>query len=80
MIVFRRRLAETGAMRRHTVGIVETDQPVAVRVMQRKAVPQTMRTFRRYFRAPDLEFQPISLVEQVDAAIEGKQEFKRVLV
>jgi hypothetical protein len=32
------RLAKTRALRRHTVGIVKTDEPVAVRIMQRERI------------------------------------------
>jgi anti-sigma-K factor RskA len=60
--------------------VVESDQPVAARIMQGEGVAQTVRTFRRWLASLDLEFQPVALFQVMDAAIEPKQEFKRVLV
>ena len=58
MIVLHARPAKARALRRHPVGIVEADQPIAVRAVQRERVAQSMRAFRRRLAPLDLEFQP----------------------
>ena len=64
----------------HAVGIVETDQPRSVRIVQGEGVAQSMGTLRRRLHAPDLEFEPIALFEMMHAAIERQQKFERVFV
>jgi hypothetical protein len=39
-----------------------------------------MRPLSRRIDASDLEFQPVALFEIVNTAIEGEQEFKRVIL
>jgi hypothetical protein len=56
--------------------IVEPQQPVAVRVVQSEGVAQTVGAFRRWLTPLDLELQPITLFEVVDAAIKPQQELK----
>jgi hypothetical protein len=62
------------------MGIIEPHEPPSVWVMQGQSVAQPMRPLRRWLGAFELEFQPIALVEVVDAAIKRQQEFKCMLV
>ena len=45
MIVLRAGLLKARAVRRHRVGIVEADQPVATRIVQRERIAQSVRPF-----------------------------------
>ena len=80
MIVLRARLSETRAMRCHAVGIVKADQPIAVRIVQRERIAQSVRPFRRRLRPPGLEFQPVALLEVMNAAIKPQQEVECMFV
>jgi hypothetical protein len=80
VVMLRHRFSKAGATWRHAVGIVEADQPVAVRIMQRKRIAQPMRPFWRRFGALDPEFQPIALFEVMNTAVEVEQEFQCVFV
>lgn len=78
VIVRDARLAEARAARRHAMRVVETDQPVALRVVQRQGISQAVRAFRRWVRSPDFEFYPIASLELVNTSIEAQQELERV--
>ena len=60
--------------------IVETNEPFTIRIMQRERVAQTVWPFRRGVGARNLEFQPVSLIEIVDAAIEREQKCEGMLI
>jgi hypothetical protein len=62
------------------VRIVEPDQAVAVRVVERQCVTQPIRPFGRRLCPFELEFHPITLRKKVDAPVEAQQEFQCVLV
>jgi len=72
--------AKPRAVRQHSVGIVETNQPIAVRIVQRERVAQPMRTFLRRHDPLDLEFQPVAVFEMMNAAIKRQQKLQCVLV
>jgi hypothetical protein len=76
MIVLDARSAKARTQRTDSVGVVEPDKPLAVGVMQGECVAQPVWSPGRRRHALDLEFQPITLFEMVDAAIEPE----RVLV
>jgi hypothetical protein len=76
MIVCGARFAEPRAEGWHPMGIVEPNQAGAGRIVQRKRIAKTMRPFRCRRCPPDFEFQPIALVEMMNATIERKQEFE----
>lgn len=61
------------------MGIVEPDQPGAIRGMQREGVGETMWPLRRYLHSFDLKGEPIPLLQVVNAAIEVQQELEGVL-
>ena len=80
MIMLRARLSETRALRRHAVSIVKADQAIAVRIVQRERIAQSVRPFRRQLRPPGLEFQPITLSEVMNSAIKPQQEVECMFV
>jgi hypothetical protein len=80
MIMLRARLSETRALRRHAVSIVKTGQPIAIGIVQRERIAQSVRPFRRRLRPPGLEFQPITLLEVMNAAIEPQQKVECLFV
>jgi hypothetical protein len=78
-VVMRRRArAQARSQRRDSVGIVETDQPGALRIMQGEGVAQPVRSLRGRGRAPDLELEPVSALEMMNAPVERQQENARV--
>ena len=58
------------------MGVVESHQPPALAIMQGERVTQTVRPLRCWRCAFDLEFQPMSLPEMMDAAVKAQQEFQ----
>lgn len=80
VIVLSARPVEPRALRQHPVGIVEADQPIAVRVVQRERIAHSVRTFWRRRNPFDLELQPIALFEMMNASIKGQQNLKCVLI
>lgn len=80
MIVLSGALLEPRTLRRNAVGIVEADQPHALRIMQCERITEAMRSLWRRIGALDLELEPVALFEVVNAAIECQQIFKRVFV
>ena len=74
------RFAESRALWWDAVCIVEADQTVTLGIVQCQGVPEPVRPLRHWFRAPDIEFHPKAPVEVMDPAVEGHEEFQRVLV
>jgi hypothetical protein len=62
------------------VGIVKTDQALPVRVVERERITQAVRPLSGRLAAPDLEFQPVALIEPMSAAVKGEQELERMLI
>ena len=54
--------------------IVKAGEPIAIRVVQRERVARSMWPFRCRDRPFDLEFEPITLFEVMDAAVKRQQE------
>jgi hypothetical protein len=67
-------------LRRHTVRIVKSDQPLAVRVMQCERIAQPMWPLCRRLDPFDLKFQPIPLFEVVNQSVKPEQKFQCVFV
>ena len=61
------------------MGVVEPDQPLAVRRMQRERIRQAVRSLLGRRDALDLELEPVALLEMMDAAIEGQQKLDPVI-
>ena len=59
--------------------IVEADEPLAIRCMQRERVGQAMRPLPRRVDASDRETDPIPAFEMMNVAIEGQEELKTVI-
>ena len=76
MIVFWR----TGLKARSSVGIVEPKQAISLRVVQRKGVAQSVAPFRRRRNAGNLELNPITAFEMVNATVECQKKFESVFV
>nr|WP_294505857.1 hypothetical protein [uncultured Rhodopila sp.] len=62
------------------MSIVEAHQPAALGVMQGEGIAQAVRPLGGCCAALDLEFEPVSLFEMVNAAIKRQQELKGVFV
>jgi hypothetical protein len=60
--------------------IVKSDQPPAVRIVQRERIAQAVGPLRRRCDLPDLEFQPIALFEMMNTPVERQEIFEGVLV
>ena len=67
---------EPRALGRNVVRIVESDQSRPIRRMKRERVGQAMRSVRRRIDAHDFEFEPVALLEMMDAPIECEQELQ----
>jgi hypothetical protein len=61
------------------MGVIEADQPRAIRSMQRERVRQSVRALLDVVGALDLELDPIAFFEMMDASIEGQQELKPII-
>ncbi|NNM73435.1 hypothetical protein HJG44_13690 [Enterovirga sp. DB1703] len=61
---------------RHGMSVVEAENALAGRLVERERVPQPMGSLPTRRRADDLEFQPVSLLQPMNAAIEVEQEFQ----
>jgi hypothetical protein len=75
-----RALLKPRAHGRDAVRIVKADQALSVRVVERQRIAQAVRPFRRRLTAPDLEFQPIALIEPVGAAVKGEKKLERMFI
>jgi hypothetical protein len=75
MVVRHTWLPKARIWRIHRMGVVEAHDPVAVGIVQRQRIAKPMRARWRLLTTPDFEFQPIALLQMVDAAIEREQEF-----
>ena len=62
------------------MGVIETNKPVSIGIVQGEGVAQAVGTLRRRLHAADLEFQPVAFFEMVHASIERQQKFERVFV
>ena len=62
------------------MGVVETDQPGAVRTVQRERIVQAVRSRWARLDAPDLELDPVAPFKMMDSSVERQQELKVVLV
>jgi hypothetical protein len=60
--------------------VVESEQPRTVRRMQRECVRQAVWSRLGRFNALDLKLEPISLLEMMDAPIEGQEKFEPMFV
>lgn len=69
-------LAEFRSGRWDTVGIVEAQEPGAIRCMERERIGQPMRTFPGRGNVLDLELDPKAALEDVFAAVEGQEKFQ----
>jgi hypothetical protein len=78
VIARRRRPPEAGTPGRNAVGVVEADQPRAVRRVQRERVGQAVRSLPGRLDALDLELDPVALFEVVDARVESQQKLEGV--
>ena len=58
------------------MGIVESQQPPAVRTVQRERVGQAMRPGLRCGHLPDRELHPAAALEMMLAPVESEQEFE----
>src|SRR5271166_5407521 len=60
---------EPGTYGWHAVGIVEADQPRAVRSVQRERVGQAVRALLGRLDALDFELDPVALFQMMNASI-----------
>ena len=67
---------EPGTYGWHAVGIVEADQPRAVRSVQRERVGQAVRALLGRLDALDFELDPVALFQMMNASIESQKEFE----
>jgi hypothetical protein len=72
MIAPRRFRFESGTLDRHAVGVVEADQSRAIRRVKRERVRQAVRSLLGRLDALDLELDPVTLLEMMDAPIESQ--------
>ena len=72
VVAYLRPLLEPRADDSDSVSVVETDQPCAVRRMERERISQSMRPILTLLDPLDLELDPVPLFEVVDAPIEGQ--------
>jgi hypothetical protein len=54
------------------MGVVEADQPRAIRCVQRERVGQAVRPLTACFDTLDLELDPVAFFEVMNTPIEGK--------
>lgn len=67
-------MLKTRAYRLHAMGIVETNEPCVVRCMQCQAVPDAVRSFRRYRDTRHFHLDPVAcIILDFDIAIQAKQ-------
>ena len=60
--------------------IVKPDQTLSVRVVKRQRITQAMRALGGSLAFPDLEFEPIALIEPMGAPIKSEEKFERVYI
>jgi len=63
----------------HVMRIVETDQPPPVGRMQRKRVGQAMWSVRARGYPRNLELEPLSFLEMMNATVERQQKLEPVI-
>jgi len=61
------------------VRVIESDQPGAVRRVQRERVTEAMRPLRRRLHALDFEFEPVSPFQMMNAPVERQQELETIV-
>lgn len=68
---------KTRAYRLHAMGIIETNEPGVVRCMQCQAVPDAVRSVRRYGDTRNLHLDPVAcIILNFNMAIQAKQIFQ----
>ena len=75
-----RALLERRADARDTVRIVKPNQALSVRFVKRRRITQPVRPLGRRLARPDLEFQPIALIEPMGTTVKGEEKFERVFI
>jgi hypothetical protein len=75
-----RALLERRADARDTVRNVKSNQALSTWVVKRQRVTQPVRPLGGSLAPPDLEFQPIALIEPMGAAVKDEEKFERVYI
>ena len=79
MIILGHRTLEPPGAGGNAKGVVEPDQPLAIRIVQCERIAQAMRPLPGRLRPLDLELDPIPALKQMPPPVEGQQELQRVV-
>ena len=70
-------MLKTRAYRLHAMCIIKTNEPGVIRRMQCQAVPDAVRSFRRYGHTRNFHLDPVaSIILDFNIAIQAKQIFQ----
>lgn len=61
------------------MGIVEAYEPATLRIVKRERISEAVRSCEAGADLPDLELQPISLFQVVNAAVERQKKFEGMI-
>ena len=75
-----RALIERRADGRDTVRIVKPNQALSIRVVKRQRIAQPVRPLGGSLALPNLEFQPVALIEPMGTTVKGEEKFERVYI
>jgi hypothetical protein len=62
------------------MGIVEAHEPATSRIVKRERISKAVRLREAGVDPPDLELQPVSFFQVVNAAVERQEEFEGMIV